>query len=56
MPNGDDAIYFERRAKQEREIASKCQDRAVALTHLNLADAYERRLAGEHVTMIGAER
>lgn len=39
--------YFKRRAREEREIADRCRDPAVARTHLKLAREYERRLQGE---------
>lgn len=44
MSHRDDAAYYEARAKQEREIASQCEDNGVALAHLRLAEEYERRL------------
>jgi len=45
MPDRDDRTYFESRARRERAIAATCEDNAVALAHLRMADAYERRLA-----------
>lgn len=45
MSNRDDYSYFKRRAQREREIAETCKDNAVALAHLNMAAAYDRRLA-----------
>lgn len=44
MVDRNDQSYFERRARQERAIASVSEDNSVALTHLKMADAYERRL------------
>jgi hypothetical protein len=43
MPAQDDREYFIRRARQERAIASTCEDNAVALAHLRMADTYECR-------------
>jgi hypothetical protein len=43
----NDRDYFERRARYERAIALTCEDNTVALTHLNFADAYEKRLASD---------
>jgi len=40
----DDASYFRRRAQREREIANICENNAVALAHLRMAEEYERRL------------
>jgi hypothetical protein len=43
----NDLEYFARRARDERAIALTCEDNAVALTHLNFADAYEKRLGSD---------
>jgi hypothetical protein len=43
MPN--DTVYFTARARKERRMASVAEDNAVALAHLMMADAYDRRLA-----------
>jgi hypothetical protein len=40
----DDIAYYRERARQERDRACGCEDNAVALVHLEMADAYERRL------------
>lgn len=40
-----DRAYFHRRAWQERQKASTCEDNAAALAHLQMADEYERRWA-----------
>lgn len=45
MPRLDDEAYFRMRAVTERERAKGCQDPAIARTHRQMADAYERRLA-----------
>jgi hypothetical protein len=42
----DDSAYFRRRAQQERESAMRSADPVVRTTHLELAEAYEARLAG----------
>jgi hypothetical protein len=47
MNNRDDESYYRMRAQREREIAVNCEDNAVALAHLKLADAYEQRLQQE---------
>ena len=39
----DDAIYYQKRAQEERERATACEDNTVALAHLRMADAYELR-------------
>lgn len=39
----DDAAYFRKRAGEERERAATCEDNLVALTHLRMADEYDRR-------------
>jgi hypothetical protein len=43
MISDSDHDYLSRRAAQEREIASTCEDNAVARAHLGMADEYERR-------------
>ena len=43
MSEREDRAYLLRRAREERDIASRCEDRAVALTHVRFADLYERR-------------
>jgi len=43
MPAQNDREYFLRRARQEREIANRAEDNAVALAHSRMADTYERR-------------
>lgn len=43
MKRLDDFDYLVARARQERAIASACEDDAVALVHLEMADEYERR-------------
>ena len=45
MTDRDDRTYFEVRARQERAIGSTCEDNAVALAHLRMANEYERRIA-----------
>ena len=35
--------YLQARARQERRIAISSEDNCVALTHLRMADEYERR-------------
>ena len=42
----DDSEYFIRRASEERRRAGVCEDNAVALAHLKMADEYERRASG----------
>ena len=37
--------YFLRRAREERDIASGCEDNSVALIHFRFAEEYERRAA-----------
>lgn len=44
MPDRIDRNYYEARVRQERAIASTCEDNAVALAHFRMADEYERRL------------
>lgn len=43
MTESNDHSYFLARARQEREIANICEDNAVALAHLRMAEEYERR-------------
>lgn len=45
MPDRNDRAYYEARVRHERAIASTCEDNAVALAHLRMAEEYERRLA-----------
>lgn len=45
MPEND-IEYFMRRASEERRRAVICEDNAAALSHLALAEAYDRRAAG----------
>ncbi|MCP3732492.1 hypothetical protein M9978_18880 [Sphingomonas sp. MG17] len=45
----DDAAYFRRRAREERERAATCEDNPAALAHLRMADEYERR--ARHISM-----
>ena len=40
----DDASYYRERARQERERAATCEDNAVALAHLKMAEAYDKRV------------
>jgi hypothetical protein len=55
MPDRDDRTYFLSRARHERGVGSTCEDNAVALAHLKMADEYERRAAGRRpVTHIDA--
>lgn len=44
-PVGDRA-YFARRAREEREFASICEDNSAAVVHLKMADEYEKRASG----------
>ena len=39
----EDRDYFTRRALEERQRAGICEDGAVALAHLKMAEEYERR-------------
>lgn len=43
MTNEDHQSYYRRRAVQERQRAATSEDNAVAMIHLDLADAYEER-------------
>lgn len=45
MTRPDDRTYFEARARQERAIAARCEDNAITLAHLRMADEYDRRVA-----------
>lgn len=45
MSDHDDRAYFTARAQRERAIGSTCEDNALALVHLQMADEYERRAA-----------
>ncbi|MBU3076455.1 hypothetical protein [Sphingomonas quercus] len=42
-----DRLYFEMRAKEEREKERRSPSASIALTHRMLAQEYERRAAGE---------
>jgi hypothetical protein len=46
MNKSEDFAYYQARALQERSLGSQCEDNAVALVHLRMADEYERRIAG----------
>ncbi|MCP3730845.1 hypothetical protein M9978_10430 [Sphingomonas sp. MG17] len=46
----DDAAYYRKRASQEREKAATCEDNAIALAHLQLADEYDQRAQIESST------
>ena len=49
----EDRDYFARRAREERELAATCEDNAVAMAHLQMADEYSKRandLAAERDT------
>jgi streptomycin 6-kinase len=45
MSNSDNQAYFLKRARQERARASASSDTAAALTHMTMAEEYERRAA-----------
>lgn len=47
----DDASYYRKRARQERERAATCEDNSVALAHLRMSDEYERRVQDLNVTL-----
>lgn len=48
----EDVEYYQRRAKEERERAKVCDDRAIARAHTEMAEEYERRArGGQSVTM-----
>jgi hypothetical protein len=51
MTDGNDYSYFRQRAEQEREIAARCEDNAVALAHRRFADEYERRAVALRTAM-----
>lgn len=51
----DDRAYYAQRARQERERANACQDKAVALPHLKLAEEYERRADGGPIQLKQAQ-
>ena len=40
-----DRAYFSRRAMEELIKAATCEDNAIARAHLDLADAYQKRIA-----------
>lgn len=40
-----DRAYYHRRAWEERQKASTCEDNAVALAHLQMAEQYDTRAA-----------
>jgi len=40
----EDRAYFTRREREEREIAERASDPSIARAHLQLAEAYARRL------------
>jgi hypothetical protein len=44
MTGNDDLLYYNRRARQEREHADNCPDHGIAQIHLKMANAYERRI------------
>lgn len=46
MTTEDHQSYYRRRAIQERQRAATCEDNAVAIIHLDLAEAYEQRVVG----------
>ena len=46
MPVRDESanrIYYEQRAREERQRAVVCEDNSAALAHLRMAEEYERR-------------
>ena len=45
----DDLLYYRRRADQERAQARACRDQGIAQIHLEMASAYDRRIAAEDV-------
>jgi len=45
MTDHSHRAFLLRRAREERDIASCCEDNAVALTHFRFAEEYERRAA-----------
>jgi hypothetical protein len=44
MNRDDDQIYYQRRARQERERAERSSDSAISSVHRKLASEYERRI------------
>lgn len=46
MNREEDAIYYQRRAQQERQRAESASDAAVQSVHRTLAHEYERRRYG----------
>ena len=38
--------YYVQRAREERSLAAQCADPSAALSHLKLAEAYEKRATG----------
>ena len=44
MTKVDDRVYYEARAKAERQLAAAAPDSAIAGLHQQLAEEYERRL------------
>jgi hypothetical protein len=45
MTRVDDRVYYEARAKAERQLAASSRDSAIAALHVQLAEEYERRLS-----------
>ena len=46
MPVRDESenrIYYEQRAREERQRAVVCEDNSAALAHLRMAEEYDRR-------------
>lgn len=41
-----DQEYFAMRAREERERAAICEDNAVAMAHLKMAEEYDKRARG----------
>lgn len=46
MNREDDQIYYQRRARQERERAEHAADKAIGSVHRRLAAEYERLIGG----------
>ncbi len=44
MSPRDDRTYFTQRAEKERQMAERCPDPAIAITHRRLAWEYERKI------------
>lgn len=44
MDRNKDREYYRKRARDERQKATVCEDNAVALAHFRMADAYEERV------------